>query len=77
MRDASQVVGAATSLRRRECSGDVNDSVPVVRYLQTPLSAALRAPLINRSLGHCVIPAPRDQPIVGAKVKSEGRSACC
>lgn len=36
--------------------------------MQTPLSAALQAPLSNRSLGHCVVPAPLDPLIVEGMV---------
>ena len=36
--------------------------------MQTALYAALRAPLSNRSLGHCVVPAPLDPLIVEGMV---------
>lgn len=45
--------------------------MPVARYLQTPHSAALRAPLSKRSPRNYVAPAPLDQPIVGARVNLE------
>ncbi|GAB2850362.1 hypothetical protein GCM10027024_27730 [Microbacterium insulae] len=53
----------------------MDDFVPLDRYLQTPLSAALQAPLINRSLGHCVIPSPLDRPIVGAGAECEAAAS--